>query len=443
LLPGGTGFFSGAPLETALGADILYMKLNLWSLLLKLPSFIKTPILRRVVFFPTSISNSLHFKVAETQDELEQAFKLLHDAYVRENLMSPHPSGMRITKYHTLPSTTTLIAVENNVVVGTVSLIRQSSFGLPLKSIFDISDVPASARLAEVSALAIKTDQLHQRGRILFPLLKFLTHYSRDYFGVTHFVIAVNPKWIDFYKSILLFKPLAKKPVKNYSFVNGAPAVGGILDIEKLPQIFYKAYGNKPNNKNLYKFFIELERTNMFFPLRKKSVITDPMLSPKLLEHFFIKKSSCLNEMTGAEHSILREMYDYPEYLNLIPEGNVVNFRKRRNNKRLEITLEGRLLLQNEQSVPLNIHDVSLHGFGGFAAKSLELQGSHKVLINIEDFAPCELVGKFVHVEATGRFGFEVNQSCHRWRAFIDHLDSRIQVISDQSLARWVANQNQ
>ena len=52
----------------------------------------------------------LVLKIAETQEELEACFKLLHDAYVSSGFMTPDPSGMRVTIYHALPSTTTLCA---------------------------------------------------------------------------------------------------------------------------------------------------------------------------------------------------------------------------------------------------------------------------------------------------------------------------------------------
>src|SRR5690349_659934 len=107
---------------------------------LTLPRFIKSPLIRRMVHFPTEPDNSLRFKIAETKEELEQAFSLLHDAYVKEGLMQPHPSGMRVTKFHALPSTTTLIALEGDVVVGTLSLIRRETFGLPLEKIFDLDE---------------------------------------------------------------------------------------------------------------------------------------------------------------------------------------------------------------------------------------------------------------------------------------------------------------
>jgi hypothetical protein len=403
------------------------IKLNMWSLLLKLPSFIKTPILRQIVHFPVDVSDSLRFKVADTEEELRQAFELLHDAYVHEKLMDPHPSKMRVTKYHALPSTTTLIAIENDIVVGTVSLIRQSAFGLPLKSIFELGSVPPGSRLAEVSALAIKKDHLHQRGRILFPLLKFLFHYSYDHFGVSHFVIAVNPKWIDFYTSILCFKKLSKKTVKNYSFVNGAPAVGGILNLHRVSEEYYKYYNHRRREKNLFAFFRDLECKNMEFPLRKKGVISEPILTPELLYHFFVKKTDCLQAMTEKERAVLREMYDHPEYLKWIPADSVTSFKNKRTGKRFETTLKGRLLLPQDRSTEIRVQAVSQDGIGGFVnPTAVEMTILQTVVINIEEMTPCELKGRFVRVANNGDFGFIISESDKRWSSFIDDLESRM-----------------
>lgn len=83
------------------------------------------------------------FKLAETRDELEQAFRVLHDAYVGQGYMDPHPSGLRVTKYHALPTTAVLITkdLRTNEVVATVSIVRNTALGLPLDSVFPINDI--------------------------------------------------------------------------------------------------------------------------------------------------------------------------------------------------------------------------------------------------------------------------------------------------------------
>ena len=72
----------------------------------------------------------LELKVAETREELEACFTILHDAYVASGFMKPDPSGMRVTIYHALPTTTTLCAKWEGRVVGTISMIREGVFGV-------------------------------------------------------------------------------------------------------------------------------------------------------------------------------------------------------------------------------------------------------------------------------------------------------------------------
>lgn len=408
------------------------MKIFLWNLLLLLPKPIKHFILRLVVQFPDAISTTLRFKVAETQEELEQAFHLLHNAYVHEKLMSPHPSGLRVTKYHALSSTSTLIAIENNVVVGTLSLIRQSSFGLPMESIFNLDGLPVESRLAEVSSLAIKKEYLHQRGRILFPLLKFLYHYSHEYFGITHFVIAVNPKWIDFYEGILMFKPLSKKVVQNYSFVNGAPAVGAVLDLNLAQKIYHQIYSQKKTHRNLSAFFQDLDTLNMEFPLRKRSMISDPILTPTLLDYFFNIKTNCMSTMNDFELTHLRLTYDHSDYLRLIPKPQVLLLKKSRKEKRFDTILYGRLQFGTNMSTRVVIHDIGKHGIGGIVKSEFIKEGTCQLLINIEESNPCQIQGYFTRKSEKGNFGFRITSASHEWDQLIQKFENRLIKIESQ-----------
>jgi hypothetical protein len=46
------------------------------------------------------------FKIAESIEELAEAFRLVHDAYVLKGYMDPVPSGMRVTEFTLSPHTT-------------------------------------------------------------------------------------------------------------------------------------------------------------------------------------------------------------------------------------------------------------------------------------------------------------------------------------------------
>ena len=106
-----------------------------------LPRSLRFALYRSFVDCDPKPDQRLILKIAETKEELEACFKLLHDAYVGSGFMQPHPSGMRVTVYHALPTTTTLCAKFDGEVVGTISLIRESVFGFPLQSIFDLNEV--------------------------------------------------------------------------------------------------------------------------------------------------------------------------------------------------------------------------------------------------------------------------------------------------------------
>jgi hypothetical protein len=391
---------------------------------LKLPKWVRAKVIRQMIRFPVQSNESLRFKVAETKDELEQAFSLLHDAYVKEKLMSPHPSGLRVTKYHALPSTTTLIALQGKEVIGTLSLIRQSAFGLPMETIFNLSGLPPGSRPVEISSLAIKKGFQQQQGQILFPLLKFMYLYCRDYFGVSHFVIAVNPKWFDFYESVLLFKSLSKNVVDAYDFVNGAPAVGGVLDLKDVERRYLKVYGKKSKHHNLHSFFLELEHANLEFPLRKKSFISDPVLSPELMNHFFNIKTQVFTSLNDFDRTILRDFYNSPKYFDLIPQPTVIEMKSPRS-KRYDVRVRGRLKMDDGRHVQFEIQNISKNGFGGILRFPVPAQ-SYGLLVDLEDDRPCEIEGQIMWQTPRGHFGFKINTSSDNWKYYVQTLDSRL-----------------
>jgi hypothetical protein len=92
-----------------------------------LPKGRRHDIYRSFVDCDPAPNQRLVLKIADTKEELEACFKLLHDAYVSSGFMTPDPSGMRVTIYHALPTTTTLCAKMDDQVIGTLSLIRESA----------------------------------------------------------------------------------------------------------------------------------------------------------------------------------------------------------------------------------------------------------------------------------------------------------------------------
>ena len=286
-----------------------------------MPSAWRFGLYRRAIDFAPAHASTLELKIADTQEELEQCFALLHDAYVASGFMRPHPSGLRVTPYHALPTTTTLCAKVDGQVVGTLSIVREGVFGFPMQTAFDISSVRAKeGRIAEISALAIHPRYRKTGGSVLFPLMKFMYEYCTRYFDTRHLLIAVNPNHIEMYESLLFFRRLTARVVDSYDFANGAPAVGATLDLQEAPQLFERAYAGKPGRRNLHRFFVETKLPAIRFPDRPWHTSNDPVLTPALLHHFFVVRTPGFAELEPRKRHLLHSIYPDPEWAGVLPD---------------------------------------------------------------------------------------------------------------------------
>ena len=316
-----------------------------------------------------SPDKKLVLKIAQTKEELEACFRLLHDAYVASGFMEPHPSGMRITIYHALPTTTTLCAMFDGEVVGTLSLIRESVFGFPLQSVFNLQEVrEKEGRLAEVSALAVHPKFRNTGGKILFPLMKFMYDYCSTFFDTRHLVIAVNPNRIELYESLLFFERLKQATVDNYDFANGAPAIGASVDLHRAPGLLREAYRDKPRRKNLFHYFVQSELRNIVMPSRRYFTTNDPVMTPDLMDYFFNKCTSTFDSLNDRDRGLLHSIYNLPQYKAFLPPiFSETDFRVRhRKHQRYSLKCPGSFVvgeLAEIQSFTLKVVELSDDGF--------------------------------------------------------------------------------
>lgn len=260
------------------------------------PAFIRGPISRKRIDLRAALQGDTRqeeipnspqpfvIKIAETQEELSQAFRVLHDSYVAKKYMSPSPSQMRVTPYHVLPTTTTFIALVGSEVVGTMSIIKDGVFGLPTEHLFDLSFLrKKGAKLAEVSSLAIDPKYRTRGGACLFLLIKYLIDYAYNFMGVDTLAISVNPAQQILYDDILLFDKIPQKEIKPYSFVDGAPAIGRYVRIADFNSRTKKIYNSKTEEKNLHQFIFNSKSPHLFLPQRSFYKVMDPVMTSEIL----------------------------------------------------------------------------------------------------------------------------------------------------------------
>jgi hypothetical protein len=227
---------------------------------------------------------------------------------------------MRLSIHHALPTTTTLCAICDGQVVGTVSLIRESALGIPIQRIFDLSAVRAKdGCIAEVSALAVHRKFRKTGGSILLPMMSFVAEYCTTHFNTRHLVIAVNPRHIRRYESLLFFRRLSESVVESYDFVNGAPAIGATLDLNEALETFRAHYAAKWPRSNLPTYFTQVELPDGQSVDRRSTSANSAGLSPELLDYFFNVRTRTFENLGEEEKALLHSVYDLPEYKAVLP----------------------------------------------------------------------------------------------------------------------------
>jgi len=401
-------------------------------MLAALPRETRFAIYRSFVDCDPEPSERLQLKIADTEEELEASFSLLHDAYVDAGFMKPDPSGMRVTLYHALPTTTTLCAKWDGEVVGTISLIRESAFGFPLQKVFDLSGVRVKGgNLAEVSALAVHPRFRKTGGGILFPLMKYMYEYATEYFDTRHLLIAVNPNRIEMYESLLFFQRLTANVVDKYDFANGAPAVGAALDLYQAPAIMAPAYAGKPPRKDLLSYFTRIKLPNLQLPNRRYFTTNDPVLTPELLDHFFNRRTQGFADLDARKRALLHSIYDLPAYRNVLPElpilGDGVALRQYR---RFSVKCPGRIRPDapygSVGEFPVQVIEVSEYGFQAYAREGLPLNiwSSATVQLGRSEISVVKALAVRDRANGfNGFYGFKVGEPDLVWRKFVSAID--------------------
>lgn len=375
----------------------------------------------------------LVLKIADTKEELEACFRLLHDAYVGAGYMKPDPSGMRATIYHALPTTTTLCAKFDGKVVGTLSLIRESTFGFPLQSVFDLHDIRArGGRIAEASALAVHPDFRKTSGSIMFPLMKFMYDYCQDYFDTANLVIAVNPDRIEMYEALLCFERLEQAEVDNYDFANGAPAVGACLNMRTSSASFKKFYGNRTRRKNLHIFFDKSKLKNIIMPNRRYFTTNDPVMTPELLDYFFNQCTTGLTKLGPHQRRLLHDIYNNEDYAKVLPplEDGKDSQIGQRKHLRYSLICPAEFLYPasgGTTSARLRVVELSETGFLAYTKQDLPERVWGEAIVQLgsnEKSAVRAMVTRSKHKGEGGAYGFKLDEPDLAWRKFVGALQA-------------------
>lgn len=387
-----------------------------------LPRSLRHKAIRHFIRIDEAGVSDVTFKLAETKEELEAAFRLLHDAYVDEGYMDPHPSGMRVTPYHALPTTTTLIAVLDGKVVGTVSVIADGGFGFPMEKLFDTKAFrDKGMRIAEVSSLAVDKG-MRTRGKLVFPLFRYTYQYLIKYLGVDVMIICIHPNKADHFEALMHFERIDHSDPKAYDFVNGNPALGLFNEMRKL----YKRgqSSKRPMNRCLSRFMTAAIVDDRYrFPARELSRKFDGVMTPELLEHFFIHKTEAFKHLTPAQVEVLHYLYRSSAHRAVLPALPASGLKERRSLPRFNASCTAVLDIAGKRTIRMRLVDVSEEGFRAILEEPIRFGGTWRLQVSIDDRLSVALVAMPVWTSGAGVFGFKIVATESRWQDFVRDLE--------------------
>ena len=397
-----------------------------------LPRDTRFSLYRSMVVCDDTPDPRLLLKIAQTKEELEACFKLLHDTYVEARLMTANASGLRVTPYHALPSTTMLCAKFDGKIVGTLSLIREGIFGFPLQRHFDLSAVRTrGGNIAQASELAIDP-QFRRDGAILFPLMKFMYTYCTGYFDTRHLIAAVSQDRMEMFESLLLFQRIAEGPAVKLDFVNGAPAFGAALDLSLAPPRFAQAYAGKKLSNDLHHYFTQTVLPNIELPQRHFHTTNDPVMTPPLLDYFFNQRVQVLATLDARKKVLLHSIYNLAAYQGVLPglPGEWQHQHPLRRHQRFSIKFPAVLSLAvagKRETYALDIIELSEYGFRALSRRSIPLDtwGEISIELGHSDISTLKVAAVRLKTHALGTFySFQLAEPDLPWRIAVHALEA-------------------
>jgi hypothetical protein len=203
----------------------------------------------RTSFRVPGLAREIRVKIASERSEFEQAYELLAANYRARGYEAPSDKPYRFTPFHALPGTVTLVALDHDRVVATLTLVPDTEIlGLPMESIYgpEVAQLRAAGlRPAEAISLADTDLSIREFVQVFKALIKLAMQYHAGR-GGDSWIITVNPRHSNFYQKVLGFVPMGSK--RAYPTVQNHPAEAYLLTskimADNAPQMYQEVFGD-------------------------------------------------------------------------------------------------------------------------------------------------------------------------------------------------------
>jgi hypothetical protein len=247
-------------------------------------------------------------KIADTRDELEQAFSLVYGEYRKLGYITePNASEISLSIYNIMPETAVFIFKSYLTVISTLTQVFDSRlFGLPMDVLYqeELDTLRNDNRkLAEIVALA--TSRERRWRNVFMYLTRAMTWFALQN-NVNDLCITVNPKHVEFYKTIFLFEELG--PEKHYPKVD-APAVALRLNLDDIHGRLKETYSALDFDCHLHSFYDRVTSTQ---PTGSGGILSAKgkrMMDTDTARYFFLEKTNILEKANPEQMAYIRSIY--------------------------------------------------------------------------------------------------------------------------------------
>lgn len=366
-----------------------------------------------------NLPTQLEFKIAETMEELEWAYRLLHDSQITSRQQNPDSTKIKTIKHFALPTTTLFVAKWDGVVMGMASIVRKGPFGLPMESAFDLSGMESAGQsFAEISHVVISERFQHRLNEIFFPFFGFLYSYMKNHMTLDKLFVAVPPQMVNLYES-LDFLFLEKPLVKKYSLENKLPVIGMWSDMKTWESRLKELYEKESVDCNLYQYLMHQSLKNSKFSEHPFANGMGPIMTPTMLNFFFRIKSSVFEELTEKEVLALYSCYPQKSYALVLPKLSESDFRR---STRFIVHAEGTL----NNGKPIRVMEVSDTG--------IRLQGplprrtNFEFRVKVSAHQESKLQGLIHWIDQEKNFyGVQILNSDSVWKEYLTNLKAEFE----------------
>lgn len=137
---------------------------------------------------------AVHIKLAETETELDQIFRLRHQVFaIEKHYMPITPDGRLYDRFDTFPKVGNIIAVTGGCLVGGVRIVQAEAALTPAQEYFDFFPyLPLGARTQVGSVGMFVIEPSYRKGKLFLSLMG-MCHYWALLRGLTHLIAPLSP----------------------------------------------------------------------------------------------------------------------------------------------------------------------------------------------------------------------------------------------------------